>query len=131
MRKKKKTWDNYVLVDGKLCPAPPKKQNKYGNRSVYYGGKWFQSIRERDYYIILLDKLKYNEIVNFECQVPFVLIPGKHTLSGKDRRYFADFTVMNLDGSMDVIDAKGKATELYKWKRDLMKMIHNIEIKEV
>lgn len=74
-------------------------------------------------------------VVQIEKQVRFELIPAQRGADGKviERActYIADFRVTFGDGRVEVIDAKGMKTEVYKIKRKLMLQVHGIQIKEV
>lgn len=106
---------------------------KYGNRQMTVDGITFDSEREAKRYSVLLLRQKAREIFNLRLQVPFVIVPAA-TIAGKtvrERIYIADFVYDMPHGLMVVEDAKGMRTPMYRIKRQLMKVVHNIEIQEV
>jgi hypothetical protein len=109
------------------------KQNKYHNKKVYYDGHWFDSQKEKAYYIKLKLMEKANEIFGLELQKEFVLIET-FKLNDKTFRkmsYKADFTYLDCDGKYHVIDTKGFRTKEYLLKKKLMAWKYGIEIEEV
>ena len=109
------------------------KQNKYHNKKVYYDGHWFDSQKEKAYYIKLKLMEKANEIFDLELQKEFVLIET-FKLNDKTYRkmsYKADFTYLDRDGKYHVIDTKGFRTKEYLLKKKLMAWKYGIEIEEV
>ena len=109
-------------------------RSKYNNRKTELDGIKFASKLEAKYYLLLKTMLQNGLIRGFEMQVPFVLIPtvkrpGMPAVRGV--KYFADFVVTNLDGSQEVIDAKGRKTPVYQVKKKLMLSVHGIDVKEV
>lgn len=109
------------------------KQNKYHNKKVYYDGHWFDSQKEKAYYIKLKLMEKANKIFDLELQKEFVLIET-FKLNDKTYRkmsYKADFTYLNRDGKYHVIDVKGVKTKEYLLKKKLMAWKYGIEIEEV
>lgn len=53
-----------------------KRRSKYNNTKVVYDGKKFDSKKERDRYMFLIDAQKRGEICNLETQVKYILIPA-------------------------------------------------------
>lgn len=49
---------------------------KYGNKKVEYNGIVFDSKKERDRYIVLVDAQERGEISHLERQVKYILIPA-------------------------------------------------------
>lgn len=95
--------------------------NKYKNIRVTYDGIHFPSKLERDVYIYYKRIAKSEEIEKIERQVPFVILDG-FKKNGKTYRpvvYKADFVLHYKDGRKEVIDAKGKRTELFNLKKKL------------
>lgn len=110
---------------------------KYRNRKVTYGSKTFDSQKELERYMVLLDMQKKGLIKDLKLQVPFVLAPSVK-LSGKNKpslRYVADFSyVMVLGEALVVEDVKSPVTAklaAYRIKKHLMMSVHGIEVKEV
>lgn len=119
---------------------------KYKNKKVVVNGLIFDSKKEANHYIKLLEKLKNGEISNLITQVKYVLIPAQYEpdkvgvrggkIKGKclerECSYYADFTYIdNRTGETVVEDTKGFKTPEYKLKRKLMLYVHGIRIKEV
>lgn len=106
--------------------------SKYNNIKCSFRGIKFDSKKELEYYIILLDRLKHNEISNLKRQVKFELQPS-YKFNNKLIRsitYIADFTYQE-NGQLKVIDTKGYRTEVYKLKKKLFEYKYGIEIEEV
>ena len=111
----------------------PSKKRKYNNQPCTFNGLKFDSIKERDEYIKLLDKQKRGEIYELERQVKITIQPKFKTPDGKTVReiyYVADFkytTITKIDGHSEVkqhyIDVKGgnaTKTAVYKLKKKLL-----------
>ncbi len=143
MSRKKQSRKRLLVPEGKsnltaaeylnLSGGTPARSSKYNNKITERDGFKFHSKKEADYYSELLLKKKAGAIKDFTMQGRFSLIPA---LKGKERNYrekyyLADFIVTNNDGSVDVIDTKGKRTKEYQIKKHLMYQIHKIEIIEV
>lgn len=123
-------------------------KSKYGNKKVtnQYGS--FDSKKEFERYLVLLDMEKNEEISSLERQVPFEIIPSQYevvsiqlkTKIKKQKRlkeratyYYADFTYVK-DGKMIVEDVKASAKfqdDLYRIKKKLMLYVHGITINEI
>lgn len=108
------------------------KMNKYYNKKCIYKGITFDSLKERNHYIILEHLEKTGQIKDLKRQVKFELQP-KFTINGKTIRsitYIADFTYIK-DDKLVVVDTKGFRTDVYKLKKKMFEYQYNIEIKEV
>lgn len=120
--------------------------SKYKNKKVCVNGLYFDSKKEANRYIKLLEKQQNGEISSLETQVKYVLIPAQFEpdkvgvrggkIKGKclerECAYFADFTYIdNQTGELVVEDTKGFKTADYKIKRKLVLWVHGIRIKEV
>lgn len=123
--------------------------NKFGAKKVTTpDGQKFDSIKERDRYVVLKLLERAGKITGLERQVKFELIPSQREESTevykagpqkglpkpgavieKPCTYVADFTYYQ-DGKYIVEDAKGCKTEAYKIKKKLMLWVHGIRIKE-
>lgn len=72
-------------------------------------------------------------ISDLQEQVPFLLVPKAIDEQGKvverAASYIADFVYLE-DGARVVEDCKGMRTDIYRLKRKLMLMVHNIKIRE-
>ena len=127
------------------------KRNKYGNKKVWYKGIKFDSGHERDYYIILEERLARGEISDLRLQVKYELTPSikgekevvKHLKRGDKvvmktyeelpaSSYIADFVfIENKTGKEVVVDAKGYKTPEYQLKKKIMRYYKGITIMEV
>lgn len=107
---------------------------KYGNKKTERDGITFDSRKEARRYDELKLWEKVGGISNLQRQVKYILIRGQRWRSdGKKHRdtvYIADF-VYEMDGKVIVEDVKGFRTDVYRIKRELMKMLYDIEVKEV
>lgn len=115
------------------------KTNKYHNKITYTFGRKFDSIKEKDRYIILLDMMNKGEITELELQKKFELQEGFTDNDGKKQRaiyYIVDF--FYFDKKLDCYvaeDVKSKATRQDSTYRIKCKMFMykypNIWFKEV
>ena len=113
---------------GKAEKAP-----KYRNKKCQWMGIQFDSIRERDRYIVLTDQEKQGKISHLRRQVRFELLPTQYDDNGKcvyrGVSYIADFVYWQ--NSMFVVeDCKGFRTKEYLIKKKLMYYFHRITSKE-
>ena len=111
------------------------KQNKYHNKKVYYDGHWFDSQKEKSWYIKYKLMEQAGEIHDLKMQVPFTLIET-FKLQDKTYRktiYKADFTFIDKEGKYHVIDVKSPSTrtQVYQLKKKLLAWKYGIEIEEV
>lgn len=104
----------------KLKEKQKRLKHKFKASPCERNGIKFPSKLERAYYDKLLLLQKSGEVVFFLRQVGFD-IPG-------NRRYFADFLVFWADGTADIVDTKGKDTEISKLKRDQVEELYPIKI---
>ena len=105
---------------------------KYHNKKCIYKDMKFDSIKERNHYIILEQLEKTGQIKNLKCQVKYELQPS-FKLNGKTIRsinYIADFTYLK-DNKLVVVDVKGMRTKEYMIKKKLFQYKYGIEIIEV
>lgn len=109
--------------------------SKYRNRKTVVDNIKFDSQAEAYYYNDLKLLKRAGEILDFELQPVYELIPAyKHPVTGrtvKGIEYRADFKVVNKDGSEDVVDVKGFKTAVYKLKKKMFEQKYGIPIKEV
>lgn len=106
---------------------------KYHSKKTEYDGIIFDSKKEAQRYAILREMERCGVIGDLRRQVRFVLIKGLRWSDGRKHRdtvYVADFTYID-NGKLVVEDVKGFKTPVYKIKKELMKAVHHIEIKEV
>jgi hypothetical protein len=96
-------------------------RNKFNAKKVTIDGITFHSIAESKYYQ-QLKWLKVNkQIKDFKLQ-PSYLLQESFKKNGKTFRkieYKADFEVYDLDGSVQIVDVKGKITKEFAIKRKL------------
>jgi hypothetical protein len=88
------------------------RQNKYGNRRHEYNGRVYHSKREAAYAQQLDLRLKAGEIASWEPQFKIDLkANGKHICT-----MIPDFRVVYPDGSVQLTEIKGYATEVFRLK---------------
>lgn len=93
--------------------------SKYNAKKVEYDGYIFDSIVERDYYIYLQN---HSMVENIELQPRYELVPAFN--KQRKMEYIADFEVTYTNGSVEVIDIKGMATETAKVKAKLFRYMY-------
>lgn len=108
-------------------PLLPTGDNKYGNKRCVFNNIKFDSILERDRYIVLNDMAARGEIHSLLLQPVFAL----EINSMKICDYRADFSYIDKAGLYHVEDAKGVKTKEYSIKKKLMAAILGIEIEEI
>lgn len=124
-------------VQSKAVARSRAKRPKFGNKKIEYQGMKFDSKKEMQRYLQLLEFEKKGQISDLELQVYFELAPSvKFEAEPRAKpalRYVADFVYI-LDGVKIVEDVKSKITRedaVYRIKKHLMKSVHNIEILEI
>ena len=123
--------------------------NKYSNKKVTVDGIVFDSKKEAAVYEDLKEKRDNGDIVDFQRQVTYELVPAQKAVTTKENKkgvpitkervvefpvtYTADFVVLHTDGELTVIDCKGSRglDQKYAIKRKLMLYVHKIKILEV
>lgn len=102
-------------------------RSKYNNQKVKFKGETFDSIKERDYYILLLDREKRGEIRLINRQYKIEIQPSFTDKDGNKIsaiNYIADFYYYDkLRKSWIVTDVKGgeaTKTDVYKLKKKLL-----------
>ncbi|MGE8207731.1 DUF1064 domain-containing protein [Heyndrickxia sp. NPDC080065] len=98
-----------------------KKRPKYGNKKTMVDGITFDSKAEAVYYNQLKWLKQAKQIKDFKLQ-PRYILQEAFSKNGKNFRkieYVADFEVLKLDGSVEVIDIKGVETKEFAIKRKL------------
>ncbi|GAA0115262.1 DUF1064 domain-containing protein [Clostridium senegalense] len=95
--------------------------SKYNAQKIVVDGITFDSKAESQFYEHLKDLKAKEKILNFELQPRYLLTPSFKKLGKNYRKaeYVADFLIYHLDGSLEVIDIKGLATETAKLKAKL------------
>lgn len=103
---KKLPPQNHVPAVGKMVKAA---EPKYKNKRVFYDGRWFDSIAERERYKTLRNEQNIGGITDLRMQVEFKLQAsnGDHITT-----YRADFTYYTNEGIYVVEDVKGKTAKL-------------------
>ena len=121
----------------------PGRPSKYMARQVidYSLGMRFASQHEHDVYVELLARQQAGEIFDLKFQVKYELIPpkygppgprgGRGTIIERGVNYIADFTYIDSDGALHVLDSKGYRTDAYIIKRKLMLDRYGIHVEEV
>jgi len=105
---------------------------KYHNKKCEYKGLKFDSLKERNHYIVLEHLEKTGQIKDLRRQVKFLLQPS-FKLNGKTIRainYIADFTYLK-DGILVVVDTKGFRTKDYLLKKKMFQYKYGMDIVEV
>lgn len=111
--------------------AESKRRSKYNNTRVRYKDRWFDSIYEmnaaKSLEAMRRAKQERDRVVAIEYQVKFPIVVNKAKICD----YVADFVVEFADGRIDVIDAKGMRTAVYRLKQKMMLAVHGIKIVEM
>lgn len=106
---------------------------KYNNKKVEYNGIKFDSKKELNFYLELLEREKRGEVKDIQLQKTFVLQPS-FKFNGKTIRaitYRADFVYYDLiENKERIVDVKGFRTETYKIKKKIMQYLGN-DLEEV
>lgn len=94
---------------------------KYNNKKVTVDGITFDSKDEASYYLDLKLMKARGEVVSFELQPTFTLIPPfrKYNKAIRALTYTPDFLVVYPDGEEVYIDVKGFATDASKLRKKL------------
>lgn len=120
-----KTHLQFKLIKSFTLPTvgDGQKKSKYGALKAEVDGFVFDSVMEARFYIYLLQLVQKKEIKSFERQITYEL-QEKY----KDPRtnkwikaitYISDFVITNNDGSLVVIDVKGRETADFKLKKKM------------
>lgn len=95
--------------------------NQYIKKTTY-NGIVFDSNEEKEYYLLLLDRLENGDIKDLEVHKPFELIPSykMNSKTIKALTYECDFYFYDIELDMErVIDVKGFADDVFKLKKKL------------
>lgn len=117
-----KRWAPNATIGPTTPVKKPAKHHKYNAKRTSIDGISFPSKREANLYTSLKIAHQAGKIKWF-CRQPAFSIEGGS--------YVADFIVLNLDGSVDVIDAKGCKTAVYRRSKKQIMERYGIEIREV
>ena len=108
----------------------PQKPRKYHNQPVTVDGVTFDSTREHQHYLSLLDDLLQGKIRDLEVHPRFPLV-----VHGQDcGDYIGDFAYLDSEGNRIVEDVKSAATRklaVYRLKAKLVWALYGIKIQEV
>lgn len=112
---------------------------KYRNKKITVNGMNFDSKKEYRRYEQLCQLQKMGLIGDLRTQVAFVLAGGVK-IAGEARkrpsvRYVADFVYLDRQTGCQVVEdvksAITKKDKVYRLKKHLMKVVHNIDVVEV
>lgn len=121
-KRDRELWTAYV--EGRE-PSP---ESKYGNvNTVKQGG--YASKHEAEVAANLQALASRGLITDYKEQERIVLVPG----NGKVRPivWIADFVYIDQDKNKHYLDAKGYRTPVYRLKKRLFQLLHNLDIEEV
>lgn len=125
-----------------------KGREKYGNKKVVVEGEVYDSKREYQRHIELLDMQHKGKISNLKRQVTFILLPKivestevklktkvklVERVVQRDVKYTCDFTYNDEDGKYIVEDVKISKSLLpkeYVLKKKMLRYFYGIDIKE-
>ena len=96
--------------------------NKYGARKTTVYGHTFDSKREAEYYLELLDLKRRGVVIDIKLQPSYELLEGFTDATGKRQRpikYTPDFLVRYADGHTEVVEVKGMRTRDYQLRKKL------------
>lgn len=108
---------------GRTSPKNAHTRTKYNNTRAEYNGLKFDSKKEKERFVELVELQSAGEISDLRLQVNFTLREGYTLPNGecvKGTIYKADFTYRDKDGDLVIEDVKGVKTDVYKLKRKLM-----------
>ena len=116
----------------RLLRTQRKKPNKYNARKTTVYGITFDSKREAEYYLLLLEKKRLGEIKSIDLQPTYTLLEGFRDNQGKPQKpitYTPDFLVEYDDGRREVIEVKGVRTRDYLLRKKLF--LHMMQEKDI
>ena len=96
--------------------------NKYGAQKTMVCGRTFDSRREADYYLELLELKRRGIVTDIKLQPSYELLEGFTDNMGKKHRpitYTPDFLVRYADGRLEAIEVKGVKTRDYILRKKL------------
>lgn len=127
-KSERQAWTEFVEREVMNLPTAAG-DPKYGNKKFEYNGRKFDSLHEANEAAKLQALERAGKIKNLQYQVRFILVPK----NGKLRAitYYADFTYVDSEDKMHVLDAKGFKTQVYRLKKKLAAHMLGIEIEEV
>lgn len=123
-----------------------KSTGRISSKKVTIDGYKFASKLESEYYLLLKDKKEKGLIKDFKMQETFLLQEKYIVIDGqvikesnkdfsklkkkygantvRSIKYIADYVVTNNDNSIDVIDTKGRSTEVFEIKKKMFMYIY-------
>ncbi|HZK34148.1 MAG TPA: DUF1064 domain-containing protein [Bacillota bacterium] len=105
---------SYLERTGKqTARQKPKRRSKYNNKKTWVDGICFDSKKESEYYQTLKLLHQIGEIRGFCLQPEFILQEGNE--EHRAITYRADFIILHMDGTFEIVDVKGYEPE--QWKR--------------
>ncbi|MDB5054261.1 MAG: hypothetical protein JWM44_2311 [Bacilli bacterium] len=110
------------------------KPSKMRNYKTEVDGIWFDSLLEANYYCELKVLIRTGEVKSFTRQPKYLLTDTlkKNGETFKKMYYIADFLVTYSDGREEIVDCKGRRTQVYINKRKLFENIYpHLTITEV
>jgi len=119
------------VVNGKIKVGvlQETKESREHNIRCEFDGLKFDSKLERDYYKNNLQpRFNRGEVKWFLRQVPFACSGGRDGV--RPIVYRCDFLEFWKDGSVHIVDVKGRRTEMYKLKKKLVESLYPIRIEE-
>jgi hypothetical protein len=104
--------------------------SKYGNNKIIVDGITFDSKEEAKYYEYLKDRKAKGEILNFELQPKYELLPAftKHGKKYRPITYAPDFLIYHNDGTDELIDVKGMSTQQGELRRKMFDHKYDIKL---
>lgn len=111
-----------------------KKPSKMRNQKTKVDGITFDSLLEANYYCNLKLLVRTGEVNSFDLQPRYLLVEAfeKNKEKFKKMEYVADFLVTYADGRQEIVDCKGRRTQVYINKRKLFeKKYPDLKIIEV
>lgn len=121
MRWSEEQYTDWLEKQGEISFGRKAKKSKYNNVKTTVDGITFDSKKEAEYYCMLKILKQAGEIKDFGLQPRYELQPPFEKNGQKYRAitYVADFVIVNLDGTTEVIDVKGVETQVFKIKKKM------------
>lgn len=107
------------------CSAKDGNTNKYNNIKTVIDGIKFDSQKEALYYTHLKQLKNDGDIVSFDLQPGFELLP-KIPKVNRAIMYYADFLIHHKDGTKEVVDVKGMKTTAFQLKYNML--LHKLHV---
>ena len=95
-------------------------KNKYGAKKTMYRNVLYHSKKEAEYAMELDSELLKKKISAWSGQETLIIdVNGMHICN-----VIVDFRVVHLDGTIEYVEVKGYATDVWKLKRKLVQAVH-------